>query len=192
MTVDYLTNAQAANNGDMQQEVQEEIGQATLGYALWDTLTPDHGGVGPRLQAGLRNPRSVNERQVKDLLNSFGQYGLFSRSPPNELLIGVDPAWLDTSSLSSQFRSEALRPLVWNAGAESQVAVLYNGQHRIAAACQRVQPLMSRKKKHLSELEKNVGLIDDDELAHVKVLIADIDKTVNEYRYWAVRLFDIS
>ena len=133
------------------------------------------------------NKRPVNESHVRQLLHTFKTDGPQSLTEHHMLLIGVRSSSVRVRELAKSPKDN-LPEMPWADSSANQRAVLYNGQHRIAAMTQFLKPLQQKFDKFLRLSNSHEpGPEQEAALDSLRAIKADLEGMA----FWGVVVYDI-
>jgi hypothetical protein len=113
-------------------QINEQLTEASLGYALMDVMSDDDLGRGPALTSQTINIREISGAFLKQFGAQVKVQGLANKVVANAIIVGVKPEYIETGSLEAMKPGQYTNVVKWTsaAGKDGAEMVLYNGNHR--------------------------------------------------------------
>lgn len=117
------------------EDVQKQVDEITLGYALMSIVTDDDLGRGPMMVRQSINKRNIDlDFMEKEFVPNVNNQGLKNRVIENAIIVGVKKEWLQESCLVPMKQGLYHNHVQWTtpmADQEPRHMILYNGNHRM-------------------------------------------------------------
>lgn len=169
------------------QEVLQARAHCRLGLAKWNVLTGETDAKGSTLVVGAVNPRGLSLSFVKELARRFETEGCLSMTDEHKIYIGVHESTIHADRLAKSF-DQVLPRMPWASLAEELRALLFAGQHRVAAKKLALEGLATHKAELETKLASPQSTVDRNlALQQLKEVTAKI----KENSYWAVEVYSL-
>lgn len=113
-------------------QINDQILEASLGYALMDVMSDDDLGRGPTLTSQTINIREISGAFLKQFSANVKLQGLANKVVANAIVVGVKTKHIETGSLEAMKPGPYTNVVKWTSAAREDGAemILYNGNHR--------------------------------------------------------------
>ncbi|KAJ3535148.1 hypothetical protein NM688_g7018 [Phlebia brevispora] len=169
-------------------EVMKALDGCFLGYAAWNCYGPTQDEAYPKLVRNDFNKRPEDKMHVNHITDDMNRRGKQAYTAENCIAIGVYPDMLDiTKLLSSAANLNSNNVICWTDVAKDKTAVLFNGQHRIAANLQRIQ----QQQEALESIQNILAQGSTSKTSALKQQAEDLEKLLIGASFWGVKLYNL-
>lgn len=183
--------------------MKKVLDENRLGYAIMNITQSHDDGSGPIFQEKLLNPRDYTSKTIQELYKRVQSAGVQNLLKKNTIKIIVNPAYIDTASLSPTSpsfvnSSTFMIPLAdlnpyrvkWTSLAkEGKEAVLANGRHRITMVKRFYNhPLEDQVAFYKKELQKSS--LGEKRRTEYKNIKSKLEDQITQESLWLVEFYD--
>lgn len=172
--------------------MENEIDDATLGFALINVVMDDDAFRGPKMLKRTINRRFVDENFITKFARGVDQQGLHNRSSVNAITIGVRRSYIKADSLRPIELGQFTNKVQWTAPArgEDRTMVLYNGSHRIYYLSGRKEVLDGQE--DYDQISRTLETTKDKkEKEELQKKLAEVLKRLDQHGVWLAKFLDI-